>query len=141
LYDPKARTFLRSAYQPPLHAKPPEVIAALMEEKKKTRFFHVHFVEADLNGDGIPDLIAGGFASYSRDSFTRALICDQAGNYTDQTAALGLPLDGTPILVADLTGDGHPDILVSGGARAGLYLNDGKGKFSLREGDVTSFLA
>lgn len=141
LYDPKTKIFQRSAYQPPLHAKPPEAIAELVAEKKKIRFFHIHYVENDLNGDGIPDLVAGGFASYSRDSFTRCLLGAKDGRLIDQTETVGLPQDGVPVLVADLTGDGCAEVLISGGARAGLYINNGAGKFTLREGDVTAFLA
>jgi hypothetical protein len=40
----------------------------------------------------------------------------------------------------DLTGDGAPDILVAGGPQAGLYVNDGRGKFTVQPGDLTAFL-
>ena len=141
LYDPKARMFSATPFQPPLLANPPEAVAEVLREKHKIRFFHTDFTEADLNGDGGVDLVVGGFAAYSRDSLLRALIADKAGKYADRTAEMGLPTDGTPVLVADLDGDGAPEILVSGGGKAGLYRNDGAGKYTLIDGPVSQFLA
>lgn len=143
LYDPKARTFKKSPYLPPLHAKPPACVAAFLQEmQQKNRYLDVRFFEgADLNGDGIPDLVVAGFGAYGGASFGRYLVADKAGNFTDQTVQLGLPTEGTPILVMDLTGDGVPDILIAAGPRGGLYVNDGKGKFALQEGDLRKFLA
>jgi hypothetical protein len=145
LYDPAARTFKKSPNLPPLHAKPPECIAEVLrtaKEGKNNRYLKIHYFEgADLNGDGIPDVVMSGYAPYGGDSFGRYLVADQKGELTDQTAALGLPKVGTPILVADLTGDGAAEIMIATGSKAGLYVNDGKGRFTLQEGDLQKFLA
>jgi hypothetical protein len=58
----------------------------------------------------------------------------------DRTEELGLPKEGTPILETDLTGNGAPDVLIAAAPTGGLYLNDGKGKFTLRPGPLTDFL-
>src|SRR5262249_47290318 len=72
--------------------------------------------------------------------FGRYLLADKDGNWADRTTELGLPQVGTPILVMDLTGDGAPDVLVAGGPQAGLYVNDGRGKFTVQPGDMMALL-
>jgi hypothetical protein len=143
LYDPKSRTFKKSPYLPPLYEKPPELLAEFLREAKaKNRFLDVRYFEgADLNGDGIADLVCAGYASYGGIAFGRCLIADKDGKHTDRTAALGLPTEGTPVLVMDLTDDGAVDILIAATPKGGLYVNDGKGKFSHQPGDLSKFLA
>ena len=142
-YDPKVRTFRKSAYVPPVLSRLPEAVTDLLKEaKEKNRFLEVNYLEdSDLNGDGRPDVVVSGFASYGGATFGRFLIADAQGKLSDQTAALGLPAEGTPILVMDLTGDGVADVLIAASPQAGLYVNDGKGKFTLQEGELQKFLA
>ena len=97
---------------------------------------------ADINGDGLDDMVAGGSNSYPAKlilqhpggKFTEALLQDSkkdtaSGNYRDEG-----------ILVFDANGDGHPDIYIARGSynypensqnyQDRLYLNDGKGNFT-----------
>jgi hypothetical protein len=139
LYTPATHTFRSSPYLPPLYAAPPASVANLMRGfrfRDSVRFFE----GVDLNGDGIPDLVVAGFGTHGGPTWGRYLLGDGRGQFVDQTEALGLPREGTPILVRDLTGSGAPDILVACGTASGLYVNDGKGKFTRRQGELTDFL-
>jgi len=112
-----------------------------MKQKKNNRFFSLRYhTEYDLNGDGIKDVVIGGEGAYGADVIGRYLLADKDGKLSDRTAELGLPTDGAPILIHDLTGDGYLDILVATGPRAGLYLNDGKGHFAVKDGALKKFL-
>ncbi len=81
-------------------------------------------VPADLDGDGLPDLIAVSKVG-------RALTIFQnqgTGVANFSTPSLSLPLQGNPsnVKIADIDGDGRPDIVVasgSGGSSIGIYRN------------------
>jgi len=79
---------------------------------------------ADINGDGIPDLIVG-------DERTGMFLCVGAGHRTfEAPAALGVG-SGAPyaIAVADLNRDGRPDIVVGRQeARGSIFFNLGGDK-------------
>jgi hypothetical protein len=85
---------------------------------------------ADMNGDGIPDLVAtnnrlGGAAALSGSYFSIATVLLGKGDGTFQAGqafAVGPP--GTPIAVADMNGDGEPDLVAT-------YYNSGAVKVFL----------
>ena len=98
-------------------------------------------VVEDFNGDGKPDIFLGGGAGISG----RLFFGQSSGQFgrQDSTAFVAAALSEDSDAVSfDANGDGFPDLLVAGGGMhqfnlgdAGLqdrlYLNDGKGKFTL----------
>jgi len=144
LFDPKARTFRRevAAVVPPADL-PPEIPALIAELRtnRHNRFMRVAYLaEHDLNGDGRPDRVVRIFAGYSGTRMGRYLIAGENGTLADRTEAMGLPPEGTPVLVDDVSGDGAVDVLIASAPTGGLYLGDGRGKFALQAGPLTDFL-
>jgi len=147
IYDPSAKTF-QTKTEKKIQAVPQDRIpAALLEElaklkeQKNNRFLSWSFNPAgDLNGDGRDDVYVSIAGGYGATAAGRYLIAAEDGKLSDQTEALGLPKTGTPILVRDLTGDGRCDIIVGASTEAGLYINDGKGKFAVQAGALKAFL-
>jgi hypothetical protein len=97
---------------------------------------------ADLNGDGHPDLVvANGCLTSSNCNVSGVSILLGNGDGTFQTAVTysSAGVDATSIAVADVNGDGHPDIVVAndcqsspdGCANGGLsvFLGNGDGTF------------
>jgi len=85
---------------------------------------------ADLDGDGDLDIVV-----VSEDDQTNELFLnDGKGFFSD--ASQRLPVTGTSnaVLVMDLTGNGHPDILIGNNGQNVLLENDGAANFA----DVTS---
>lgn len=141
MYDASAKKFKSQPYTDPLAARWPETVAeslAAMKKEPRNRFLKIyHFEQANFTGNGNRDQACAGFASYGGSLFGRYMIADKDGKLTDATEQLGLPKDGTPILLTDLNGDGCDDVLVVG---AGMYLSDGKGKYAPQSGQVTDYL-
>lgn len=84
----------------------------------------------DLDGDGLADLVFTATQSAPR-------VYRNLGElqFEDVTAKVGLPTTSmhmcNGVLVTDLTGDGHPDILISRRYDPALfYVNDGHGSFT-----------
>jgi len=142
-YDPQAKVFRKSVTPiEPGVALPPDVEREMAELKSRpnNRFIKLkHIGDHDLNGDGKPDLIISGFGSYAGDRIGWYLIATDEG-FVDRTEAMGLPRDATPFHGRDVDGDGDVDLLLASGARAGLYLNDGRGGFTLKPGPLTDFV-
>ncbi|MDN3581630.1 VCBS repeat-containing protein [Mucilaginibacter flavus] len=99
----------------------------------------------DANGDGKPDLYvsSGGYDNYVPNDpllQDRLYLNDGKGNFTKAKNALPVMLcSKSCVKVADINGDGHPDLFVGGRVIPGRYpetpqsyllLNDGKGHFS-----------
>jgi hypothetical protein len=60
---------------------------------------------------------------------------DGKGNFSDVTKEVGLESENLSIKgVADLNGDGFPDLIVLEDKKPEIYLNDGKGKFVKKPG-------
>lgn len=95
----------------------------------------------DFNGDGWKDLFVGGSAGVSG----RIFVGISSGQFSkpDSTAFVASAIsEDTDAVSFDANGDGSPDILVGGGGvyqfqlgdqalQVRLYLNDGKGKFTM----------
>ena len=143
VWSPKKQTFELQTLTHPLEKKLPAAIQKFWQDtqaKPANRFLRVKFLtDHDLDGDGTPDVIMTGYASYGGDVFARYFRKDK-DDLRDATEEMGLPTEGVPILVRDLDGDGHLDILVAAAASAGVYRNDGKGRFRLQPGPLTDFL-
>lgn len=84
---------------------------------------------ADLNGDGLRDVVATGWASD-----VVAVIPGHAEKYFDIDAIQYVPVAGAPrdVVLADLNGDGHRDAAVAlyGTGEVALLLGDGTGALS-----------
>ena len=142
ILDPATCSFKAQPRILPWEAKIPKDILGMVQEKKKNvRFWGCWYeTDSDLNNDDINDVVVCGIAGYNLNPVGRYFFADKEGNLTDKTAESGLPPEATPILFRDLNKDGAVDLLTAESATAGLYLNDGKGKFVLKPGKVTDFL-
>ncbi|MEO6980258.1 MAG: VCBS repeat-containing protein, partial [Mucilaginibacter sp.] len=115
---------------------------ALDADKKSTDAAAVIF---DANGDGKPDLYvcSGGYGDYLQNDpllQDRLYINDGKGNFTRSKDALPSMLSSKScIKVADINGDGYPDLFAGGRMVPGRYpetpesyilINDGKGNFT-----------
>ena len=82
---------------------------------------------ADLNGDGIPDIIT------ANNNGTVSVLLGNGDGTFQQPAALSATYGGTPdaVAVADLTGDGIPDIITANdnGNTVSVLLGNGDGTF------------
>lgn len=141
-YDPKARDFVNRTGPHPVEARLPQEVAADLKNLKEQKEYSLWlwFTDHDLNGDGVKDVVWQGWQGYSGKAFGRYLLSDSDGKLTDQTEKMGLAKLGAPVCFADFTGDGAVDVLVARGERAGVYVNDGRGRFTVKEGPVTDLL-
>jgi len=86
---------------------------------------------ADVDGDGNQDLLIAGNAgtAVSPDPTATLYLGDGQGGFTEAGADLsGVFRPSTSI--ADVDGDGNPDLLITGSGTAPLYLGDGQGGFN-----------
>jgi hypothetical protein len=90
----------------------------------------------DVNEDGIPDLLLTGAGDTSDGRVYRSALFLGNGDGTFTEANVGLPpARGSSTSIADVDGDGHLDLLISGKKRDGdlftaLYFGNGDGSFS-----------
>jgi hypothetical protein len=87
---------------------------------------------ADVNRDGNPDLLITGFAGSSLSASATLYLGDGEGGFNEADAGLtGVGSSSTSI--ADMNGDGNPDLLITGSGEnapsATLYLGNGQGGF------------
>lgn len=86
----------------------------------------------DVNGDGLPDIVVGNSGSEGQD-FLWLNDPERPGYFIDRTAT-NLPQvnDATQaVKLADLNGDGYPDLVVGNEIPPNrLLINDGTGKFT-----------
>ena len=149
-WDPKARAFVAMPGAPAVEARLP---AEFLEQRKSlgrktkdnpagdnTWRLCEYFTDWDLNGDGLDDVVFQGWCGYNGKAGGRVFIAGKDGKCSEQTEKLGLPKDSAPILVRDLTGDGAADLLLARRKSAGVYVNDGRGRFALKPGPLTNLL-
>src|SRR5207302_5745343 len=94
----------------------------------------------DLNGDGQIDLVLKCCGYHSeKEGKSRIMLNDGKGNFRDATTECGLVEDGLTIQgVGDVNQDGFQDLIcLAGGKDVQIYLNDGKGKFTLLPGAIS----
>jgi FG-GAP-like repeat/Bacterial Ig-like domain (group 3) len=98
---------------------------------------------ADLNGDGWPDLAAVSADNTETSSHVSVLLNKGDGTFNTAVGYAGGGSDGSSITVADVNGDGHPDLVLTNECTSGLcrtgslgvLLGNGDGTF----GPVTTY--
>jgi len=92
----------------------------------------------DIDGDGDIDLLTEWGHYGNEDGTSRIFRNDGQMNFTDVTAAAGLPLQATSIKgTGDLDQDGDPDLICLNRRKIfAVYLNDGRGHFLEKVGAV-----
>jgi hypothetical protein len=158
-YQPEERTF-RHDKQPRRtmpEAFPPALLAEIEKQSQaqNNRFSRLDLLThdhvgydtlgyaprpIDLNGDRVGDLVVHGSGGYGAVYLGRYLIHTAEGKLLDKTADLGLPSEGAPILIDDLTGDGRTDILIAGEKTGGVYVQGDDGRYACKENPLTDFL-
>ncbi|MFY9660906.1 MAG: FG-GAP-like repeat-containing protein [Terriglobales bacterium] len=85
----------------------------------------------DLNGDGIPDLAVACNTDGSAGSVVSVLIGKGDGTFqTPVSYSSGSENSIASVVIADVNGDGHPDLITAnGGPDVGVLLNNGNGTF------------
>ena len=143
-YDPKTKSFKKTESPLKLPFALPEAIHGELAEVKalkQNRFINFRYInDHDLDGDGTNDLIISGFGSYSGERLGWYLAVSKDGGFVDKTATMSLPRKGSPFHVQDVDRDGDVDVLIASGEKAGLYLNDGRGRFTRKPGPLTDFI-
>ena len=143
-YDPKTKTFKKTESPLKLPFALPEAIKRELTEvkaRKQNRFLKYRYInDQDLDGDGKNDLIISGFGSYSGERLGWYLAATKDGGFVDKTAMMSLPRKGTPFHFQDVDSDGDVDMLIASAEKAGLYLNDGRGRFTRMPGPLTDFI-
>lgn len=100
---------------------------------------------ADVNGDENPDLLITGEADASDTTNVATLyLGDGQGGFTEAGAGL-IGVQSSATSIADVNGDGNPDLLISGDTRTygdsnpttTLYLGDGEGGFTEADAGLT----
>jgi len=89
----------------------------------------------DVNGDRVPDVVVSGWRNAETDACpNRALLNDGKGHLSDTGQQLDEKMNHSHgVALGDMDGDGDLDVVLvaQGGALAGgVYLNDGKGRFT-----------
>ena len=88
---------------------------------------------ADLNGDGKPDIVAANFAGNS----ITVLLANGTGGFTPAAGSpFGVGTDPQSVAIADLNGDGKPDIVTAnfGGNNITVLFGNGLGAFTAAPG-------
>jgi hypothetical protein len=138
---------------------PHDLVASLTELQQSNRGFRFealtrdvvgydtlgyHPDPIDLDGDGLLDVVLAGSGGYGAPYRGRYLLRQADGSLVDRTKELGLPENGAPIFIRDLTGDGLPELLVvadkAGENGGGLFVNEGRGTFRRVDDAITKFL-
>ncbi|GGA82069.1 VCBS repeat-containing protein [Puia dinghuensis] len=97
----------------------------------------------DINKDGATDFFIGGAFNFSGKLFMQ----QKDGSFTSKNLVDSIKMEeDMGCILFDANGDGHPDLLVTGGGyqyeegsvyyKPRLYLNDGKGNFSLSKNAI-----
>ena len=98
---------------------------------------------ADLNGDGIPDLV--GYSATSTETYLAVALGHGDGTFGPASLyplQYGFEAIASTVVIADWNGDGHPDIAAMPGPYAGytyLLLGDGQGNFTPQENGLFLF--
>lgn len=98
---------------------------------------------ADVNGDAKLDLVVGNFGAFPDTVATVSILLGN-GNGTfgaklDYTASPSAGIEA--IAVADVSGDGKPDVLVAASSAISVLLNNGNGTFASRVGYLPGLLS
>lgn len=91
-----------------------------------TLYFPMNAVVADVNGDGIPDLVVDSGPGY-----LSVLLGKGNGTFKKARQLKG---GGYWVTAADLTGNGRQDLIVADGYGVNVLLNEGNGKFKKGKG-------
>src|SRR5690554_1855739 len=91
---------------------------------------------ADFNGDGAPDVLITG-DNGSINGIAKIYFNDGSGNFTEQTGTPLIGVDYSAVIILDVNGDNHLDIIISGDKgnpdySTNLYINNGVGQFTLQ---------
>ncbi|MGE5277423.1 MAG: FG-GAP-like repeat-containing protein [Acidobacteriota bacterium] len=89
-------------------------------------FFPWTFAVSDLNGDGLPDLIASQPAGYSNPNYVMVLLGNGDGTFAPPVNLLAGTSPGS-VAIGDFDEDGSPDLAVANGASANVSILFGNG--------------